>query len=863
MARLKSVKPKPLLYSLLLLGLFCLPLADVCAQVLKGTIYGTDNQPLAFASVYVDQTTKGVTTDIKGRYFFEIPSGKQLITFSFMGYESQTIEVSLTAGVTLTKNITLVSNLNEIQTVEVVGDVRDRGTEIMREAIKRRSEYYDAVQSYSCRTYVKSSLEKVKSNELTDTLPVSQEVLDAANLADYFGRENLNLIESISTTNFEKPGKIKEVVVAYHNYTQGNVDIHINRQSHISFEADVGRDFGNIAPSTPEEKNPYLIYEDLNSSTLDFYENTIDFPALTQQPLLSPMAATATLSYKFYFDGVAFEGERKVNKIRVEPRFPTEALFEGTIFIAEDDYALLGVDLEVNAKALLFCKKFKIIQNYAEQADNQYVPVRRELTYTIRDGSDIILGNSRIDHSEYTVNKKFDRKFFGAEIKRYEANAFEQDSTFWAQNRTIILSNDELDYIHRSDSITDYFVSNEYFRKLDSAFNRVDWWTPLAGYGRRNRVKGNELYIQGILGQINPVGIGGYRHRIPGTFTKTFKNGKSLSNDGFVDYGFRNRDIKGRLTTGFTWIPEKFVKTSVNFGDYYDLINNFASIEQTFSRSNYVRNRVFGIAQRMEIKNGLFAELGFEFADQKAIDNLELSRWSDRLFGDLNEPIPFERYLKSEVTLKLKYRFHQRYVMRGNQKIIIGSNYPEINFTYRKGLPGVLGCEVNYDYADVEIYDDIQLARFGYSQWSASMGTYFNKANLRVLEHKYFRGSDRWFFSNPVFSLQLLGPTLHTPNEWFQANYIHHFEGAILNKVPLLNRLKLQLAGGAGTLVIPDNDFAHAEVFAGLERVFRIKEELFRFSVWAVTSDSSLDKAQFTFKFGIGFYNTFTKKWEY
>ena len=844
---------------------------QLLAQQVVGTITDTKGAPLAFASIYVKNTSLGVSTDVKGRYVFDFDVGEYVLVYSYLGYKSVEKKISILADSVLRLDLILLEDPTELGEVQVVANTKGLGKSIMAKARQNRKKYLQQLKTFKCETYSKATLDRklIKPSKSDTLLLVEQaekltkkkkkKLDDRKKTIDknrnaYFAKDNLQLLETVSELYFKSPSTFKEIIVANHDYSN-------KFQSNITVSIYSGQ--GEVAPRQWQSSNPYLIYK-VTDPDFNFYQNSISFPSICSQPILSPLAINAGLNYRFDYAGAFVENGRKTFKIKVLPRFKSGALFHGFIFIEDTTFAIKSVDLSINRPAMFGAKDFNIHQNYEWIDDKYSLPVRREIIYTIKEGKNHFIGNVSVRHKDYQINPTLPKRFFNNQVKSYAVDAFEKDSMFWVKTRPVKFKAEELLFMQASDSIRLHHESPAYKREQDSIFNHIGIWdVVLNGFGHKNSFSGMSYWFSPLIDQIRPLGIGGYRHALGGGFRKEFSNNQILHFSGDIDYGFSNKDLKGNAGIGYTFIPKKFMRTFVRFGDYYDQINNYESVESIFSRANYVRTKTFSIEQRLELINGLFGELTLKYAEQIPISGLNLAQWSKDLFGEQNTPKEFKEYKKSEIKLRFQYRPFQKYYFYHNKKVIIGSDWPEFFLEYRKGLKGVLGSEVDYDFIELGVQDYRNIGRLGYANWAVKAGSFINHRDLRFLEHKFFRGSDINLFSNPVRSFQLLGPTLNTRNEFFRANFIHHFEGSILNKVPLVRFLKLELAGGASTLLIRDINFAHAEIFAGVERKVMIFKQLFRFGVYGVTSDNTLDKAVFHFKLGVNFYNSYTKKWEY
>jgi len=318
----------------------------------------------------------------------------------------------------------------------------------------------------------------------------------------------------------------------------------------------------------------------------------------------------------------------------------------------------------------------------------------------------------------------------------------------------------------------------------------------------------------------------------------------------------------------YTFLPKRFGTFKIRGGDVYDLINNYESVLNSFSMQNYVRKIFIGASQRYEIVNGLYGRISYDYSTRIAVDNLHLAPWLDSLFKDAGADIqakPFETYTVSIFELELLYRFKQQYIFKKGKKIIIGTQFPELKLNYKIGVPGLFGSDVNFNFLELGASDEILFGTFGNMKWNFVSGTFFGKNldDIRFIEHKFFRGSDFFFFSNPLRSLQLLDSTFHTARPYVQAFVIHHFNGAITDKIPLINKTKIELVAGGGLLLIQDYNYRHIEFFAGIERKIKIRKQLFKLSLFYVLRENNAPSVQFNFKLGLDFFNTFTNSWSY
>ena len=98
------------------------------AQDTSATISGkvqSGNRPVPFASIFLQNSPNGTTSDADGNYLLEVPSGEFNIIVQSQGYRTYEEKVSISSASTLTLNFDLLEDALGLEEV-VISATRNR-----------------------------------------------------------------------------------------------------------------------------------------------------------------------------------------------------------------------------------------------------------------------------------------------------------------------------------------------------------------------------------------------------------------------------------------------------------------------------------------------------------------------------------------------------------------------------------------------------------------------------------------------------------------------------------------------------------------------------------------------------------------
>lgn len=769
---------------------------------LAGKVTG-NGEALPFASVYIKGTTKGVNSNDEGRYALKLLPGRYTLVFQYVGYSKRELPVDISGDQSLDVDL----RPDGIALSEVVVKAgEDPAYPIMRKAIKKKKQYKEPLEAYSCQSYIKGLQRLLTiSDKLKKLIKFTAgETVDSTMLGVIY------LSESESNYYFEKPNKEKEVM--YSSRVSGD-----------------GAGFS---------------YNQLHEMKMNFYENTIDLLGFGARPFVSPLNSNAFLYYKFRLLGTVTEDNKVINKIYVRPKRKNDPCFTGVIYIQDSTWRLTGLDLRLTKdNKIRFVDTLDVRQLYAPVvADSIWMPVNYNFSFDFSFMGIRANGYFNAIVKNYDPNPRFDKNTFSNEIMVIEDGANKKDSAYWAQNRPVPLTVEERSDYRKKDSTEKITSTDRYKDSVDHKHNRFRTADVFLGYTYTRTKDRLSVSIPGILTsgvQYNTVE--GLNLSYKFSVNKEYEDNRSKWLSGRLRYGFSNLLWGGELSYASYFNPKRFANFSLaakSIVEQYNKNEPIAPLVNTgytlLDNHNYMKlYKETGLEANYfsEVVNGIYFKSAVSYFQRDALRNstdLLLIDNPNRLFtsndpqNENSDQPAFRSNRSLTAELSFTFRFHQTYVSAPNQKIITGSRYPKLVVSYLKAVPA-LGADMDYDLASASVNDAINLGLFGRFAYRFKGGYFLNRRRMEFMDYAHFLGNQTLINTNDYLnSFRLLPYYRYSTNNWFAEGHAeHHFNGFIFNKIPLLKKLSIQEVVG-GHLLMNDRLEKYFELNFGLENIFNV-----------------------------------------
>jgi hypothetical protein len=162
-----------------------------------------------------------------------------------------------------------------------------------------------------------------------------------------------------------------------------------------------------------------------------------------------------------------------------------------------------------------------------------------------------------------------------------------------------------------------------------------------------------------------------------------------------------------------------------------------------------------------------------------------LHNFSYRYYGD-NEQIPDSTINTTEVIFKTRYAYKEKFLDGQFVRQSLGSKFPIVTFTYSLGLKGVLGSEYNYHRLSLQLEHYFYINPMGWTYYLLRVGKTFGRVPYLLAE--IHQGNESYAYNSYAFNV--MNRYEFASDMYATLTAVHHFEGFLLNRIPLLRKLK-------------------------------------------------------------------------
>ncbi|MFT7034546.1 MAG: hypothetical protein ACJA2S_003063 [Cyclobacteriaceae bacterium] len=733
-----------------------------------GTVLDDAGEPLPYVNISFDGTTIGINSGSDGKFYLESNDATPNLKASFIGFEPQIKIIKIGQSQNVAFKLKEISF--ELDDVVVV-----RGTKlkyrnkdnpavalikkVLDNRDKNRTENLDYVE------YDKYEKVEFDFNNITQRfrdkklMKKFQMVFDYVDTSEVNGKTYLGIFlrETSSKVYYRKSPqkqieyKQGEKITGFHQY--------LNSQgiSHILDK----------------------MYQEVN-----IYDNSIN--VLTQK-FVSPISPLAPVTYKYYIaDTLEVDGE-KLYKLSFRPRNENNLAFVGNLFITTNgDYAVKQVSMRVSDKVNLnYVDDVFIDQEFEKTEFGSYIIKVDKVSIDFDlPGEMGMYGKRTVSIKDRKINVPREDEIYADLQNVIDApDATEKDDEFWAQARHMDLSRSE----------QGIYTMVEQVKELPAFKRMMDLlFLVLIGY---------KDFGPFSMGPVNSFyswnDVEGFRTRFGGRTNDKFSEDFQIN--AFVAYGFRDKELKysGEFTY---WVNKNplhafklsYLKEIRNPGENLQFVveDNVLLSFKRGANDKRVYNYKTQFEYMRELKHGVSLNLGVQRLDYEPAGFLSFEPGVASVTSEYisREERKSQVIHTSEVNATLRIAPNEQYYSGVQFRVPIYNRHPIFTIQYDKGFKGVLASQYEYDRLSLGIFKRTYTAPFGYFDMEIEGKKLWGQVPYVLLNTPRANQT----FSYQIRAYNLMNFLEYLSDQFVSVQYAHYFNGYLLNKVPLIKRLKLR-----------------------------------------------------------------------
>ncbi len=730
--------------------------------VVKGRVVDELNQPMPFVNVYIKGTTNGTATDDDGRFAFQMKKRRGILEISFLGYKTQTIEITTKAKFL---HIEMELGDNVLDDVIIVTRPKKRlkkkenpAYKILKEIWKRkRRRGVDLVDFYQ---YKKQSAIEIGLNNL-----------DTVFIKDLFKDKYEEAIKNVkydnNGVNYYMPLYLSQQVSKVYGNNKRNIvkeDIEAEKEEGLGAQGFVfdrmSRTFQNI----------------------DVFKNNI---VLLNKSFVSPLSSDGFATYDYVLYDSIVKNKTKLYNIYFFPIRDQDLAFKGNFWVADKAFTLKKIRMEVVKKANLnFVRGLTFEKEFEVRNDSIYIPSKNVYLgdFTFLDKSEANKGlaiKKTITYEDYILDKELSEEFYEIKTQKIRPDQYAKPKEYWNEY-------EDIDNKETYELISKVKKKKE-IRKLTGFINTIS-----SGY----------IDLPSINAQFGPFWtafasneVEGFRTRLAFRSFKTKDDRFRLS--GHLAYGFRDKRFKYGAEAKYLVSYSPRISTSVAYQNDIEqlgssLLNTSQLLGTTFGSTalfsrgnNFFLSKVEKIAANFDFAFHNNFHIGFNLSRSKvrsaSPENFSVS-YLDNLGNRQSQVI--------DVASDFYISFTPgRFVYGLGVEQRFGRNvFPSIVVNYRHGYKGFFNGTHDYDKIQIKYNQPILLGKFGLLDTTVEGGKVFGTVPSTLLSAIPANQS----FSLVPNTFSLLNFYDFVTDTYFSTHLEHHFNGFLLNRIPFVRKLNLR-----------------------------------------------------------------------